>query len=128
MFAGVAVAIGALSQPSTGTMISLIAAAMTLGQAGLAVFVPDMVARRAARQHLHASVEQRPYSAFMSRHIIRLALLEGGAFFNIVVTLIEHNWWSLGIAGLLVGWMLVNFPTRGRVERWIAEQGIANSE
>jgi hypothetical protein len=60
--------------------------------------------------------------------IIKLALLESAAFFNVIATVVEHNWWSLGLAGLLVGWMLTNFPTRSRVERWIAEQGIANRE
>jgi hypothetical protein len=60
--------------------------------------------------------------------IVRIAVLEGAAFFNVICSIIEHNWWSLGIAGLLVGWMLTNFPTRNRVERWIAEQRRANRE
>ena len=127
-FAVVAILMGALSQPSTGTFISLIGAVMTFGQSALAVFIPDLVASRIPSQQLQASAELRPYSMFVGRHIVRLALLEGAAFFNIVVTVIEHNWWSMGIAGLLVGWMLTQFPTRDRVERWIAHQGMGTGE
>lgn len=129
VFAGIAVvAVGALNEPPSGSIVSLIGAAMTLGQAGLAVFVPDLVVSRTPTQQLQTSAELRPYSLFMTRHIIRLALLEGATFFNIVATIIEHNWWSLGIAGLLVGWMLTQFPTRNRVEAWIARQEPESSE
>jgi hypothetical protein len=54
--------------------------------------------------------------------IVGLALLEGMAFFNIIACIIEHNWWSLAIAGCLALWMLMVFPSRNRVEQWIETQ------
>lgn len=122
------VAVGALSESPSGNIVSLVGIVLTASQLGLAVFVPNLVARRAGPQQSHVPAELQPYSMFMVRHLIRLALLEGAAFFNVVATMIEHNWWSLGIAGVLVGWMLTNFPTRVRIDRWIAAQGIGNSE
>lgn len=128
MFAGIAVvAVGALNEPPSGSIVSLIGAVLAVMQSGLALFVPNLIVSRTPPQQLQTT-ELRPYSLFMTRHIIRLALLEGAAFFNIVATIIEHNWWSLGIAGLLVGWMLTQFPTRNRVEAWIARQEPGSSE
>lgn len=121
VFAGVAVlVVGALSQPPSGSIISLIGAGLTVMQLGLAFIVPDHMARLGSATQSQLSAEVRPYGAFLTRHIIRLALLEGAAFFNVIAAIIEHHWWSLGIAGLLVGWMLMQFPTRERVEHWIA--------
>jgi hypothetical protein len=129
LFAIVAVVgLGALSQPPSGTMFSFVAA----GFAGFAfvahlVFPRFMVARAPGGASPFTS-EMQACSAFQTQMIVRIAVLEGAAFFNVICSIIEHNWWSLGIAGLLVGWMLTNFPTRNRVERWIAEQRRANRE
>jgi hypothetical protein len=40
--------------------------------------------------------------------------------------MIEHNWWSLAIAGGVVAIMAVQFPTRTRVEQWIETQRMNN--
>lgn len=122
------IVVGALSEPPSGNIISLVGVVLTASQLGLALFVPDLVAGRSNQQQSQMPDEVQPYGVFMTRHLIRLALLEGAAFFNIVATFIEHNWWSLGIAGVLVGWMLTNFPTRNRVERWIAAKGLGSRE
>jgi len=128
LFALIAVfVLGALSQPSSGNAVSLIAAGFAAVAFVAHLVVPNLIAGRRVNTQTPPT-ELQPYGAYQSQMIMKVALLEGAAFFNVIATIIEHNWWSLGIAGLLVGWMLTNFPTRGRVERWIAEQGIARRE
>jgi hypothetical protein len=129
VFALVAVlALGALAQPPSGSIVSLVGVVFAVGAFAAHLVLPNLIAQRAATGPQHLPNELKPYGAYQTRMIMKLALLEGAAFFNVICTVIEHNWWSLGIAGLLVGWMLTNFPTRSRVERWIAEQGMAKSE
>lgn len=59
---------------------------------------------------------------FQTRLIIGYAILEGAAFFNLVAYMIERQDVSLAIVGLLLGAMLVKFPTRGKVEAWLADE------
>jgi len=129
VFALVAVlGLGALAQPSSGSIVSLIGVLFAASAFAAHLVLPNLIASRAVATQQLLPAELQPYGAYQTRMIMKLALLEGAAFFNVICTIIEHNWWSLGIAGLLVGWMLTNFPTRTRVERWIAERGIAGSE
>jgi hypothetical protein len=50
---------------------------------------------------------------------MQLGLLEGSAFLNVIADILQRNWWSLGIAGGLVLWMLRRFPTRRHLDRWL---------
>jgi hypothetical protein len=59
---------------------------------------------------------------YQTRLIIGYAILEGAAFFNLVATMIERQDVSLAIVGLLLGAMLVKFPTRGKIESWLADE------
>ena len=128
VFALVAVlALGALAQPPSGSIVSLIGVMFAASAFAAHLVLPNLMASRGVATQQLLPTELRPYGAYQTRMIMKLALLEGAAFFNVICTVIEHNWWSLGIAGLLVGWMLTNFPTRGRVDLWIAKQGMANS-
>jgi hypothetical protein len=54
--------------------------------------------------------------------IIRLAMLEGAAFFAIFAYFLEANLISLGVAGVLLLVMLASFPTVSRVENWIEDE------
>jgi len=129
VFALVAVVgIGALAQPPSGNIVSLVGVTFAAGAFVAHLVLPNLIAPRAATAQQHLPDELKPYGVYQLRMILKLALLEGAAFLNVVAAMIEHNWWSLGIAGLLVGWMLTTFPTQGRVERWIAERGIGSSE
>ena len=129
VFAMIAVfVVGALNTPPTGMLISLLGAAAAFAVLIMHRLLPGVIAARAAAMQstMHGAAHEslRPYSIYMSQMVVKLALLEGAAFFNVMCVIIEHNWWSLGIAGILVGWMLTQFPTRDRVERWIATQGM----
>lgn len=128
-FAMIAVFVaGALNQPPTGTFISLFAVAFAFAMFAMHLVMPQLIARRANQLQIAVPESLRPYGVYQAHMIVKLALLEGAAFFNVICSIIEHNWWSLGIAGLLVGWMLTQFPTLDRVERWIAQQGMGTSE
>ncbi|MFO1093547.1 MAG: hypothetical protein U0992_09580 [Planctomycetaceae bacterium] len=115
--------VGALNQPPTGMFISLFAVAFAFAMFAMHLVMPQLIASRASHLQIAIPESLRPYGVYQAQMIVKLALLEGAAFFNVICSIIEHNWWSLGIAGLLVGWMLTQFPTRDRVERWIATQG-----
>jgi hypothetical protein len=113
--------LGAATQPPTGTTLSLIAAVFAMAMLAAHVVVPSLVARPAKPQRAEDDGAGL-CGIYQTRMIIGLALLEGAAFFNLVACLVEHNWWSLVIAGCLVVWMLALFPTRTRVEQWIENQ------
>lgn len=59
---------------------------------------------------------------FQSLSIMQLGVLEGGALMNVIAYILQWNWWSLGIAGGLVLWMLTRFPTQTRLRHWLETQ------
>lgn len=64
----------------------------------------------------------RLVEVFQLRMISRLALLEGGAFANLIGYMVEGNPVSLYVAGSLVLMMVTQFPTPGRIEDWVRHQ------
>ncbi|MCA9055035.1 MAG: hypothetical protein KDA75_14435 [Planctomycetaceae bacterium] len=118
--------LGSLSAQPEGQIISLIG----IGWAAVSVVahfvVPDVIAQ--------AALKSRPESdaaslcgVYLTKTIVAMALLEGAAFLNLVALTVEHNWWSLAVAGGLVFLMLVQMPTLTRVQQWIEIQQM-NSE
>jgi len=67
-------------------------------------------------------VPASPAAAFQTSTIIGAAMDEGAAFFAGIVYLIEQNPIALVVALVLLAALVVRFPTRNRVERWIAQQ------
>jgi hypothetical protein len=61
-------------------------------------------------------------SVYMTQFIVGAALHEGPAFLASVAYLIEANPIALGLALLLLGAMIVRFPTRPRIASWIDRQ------
>ncbi len=61
-----------------------------------------------------------PATAFQTSAIIGGALTEAPAFFAGIAYLIEQNPIALGVMVVLLAVMVARFPTRDRVERWIA--------
>lgn len=122
LFAGIAVlVVGALDDPADGVIVSGMGAAFAVVAFAMHLVVPSMIARQARTYDT-----MRLYGVYQQKTIIGLALLEGAAFFNIIALIIEHNWWSLAIAGGLVFWMLAMFPTRTRVDQWVETQQMLN--
>jgi hypothetical protein len=59
---------------------------------------------------------------YQTERIIRLAVIEGAAFFNGMTYLTEKVWWSLAAMGLAILLMLIGFPTRHQIDAWIERQ------
>jgi len=114
--------VGALQPPPDGRLISGLGAGFAVIAFVMHLVVPAMIARPQAQ----FTDEKQLYGAYLGKTIIGPALLEGAAFFNIVALIIEHNWWSLAIAGGLVFWMLAMFPTRTRVDHWVETQQLSS--
>lgn len=60
--------------------------------------------------------------SYIASTIVACALLEGAALFNVVALIIDSQVWSLGIVGVLLVLMAVNFPTVDRVQYWADDQ------
>lgn len=70
----------------------------------------------------NATHADRLLMSFQTRLIVRAALLEGAAFFNLIAFMIERQTWSFGIAGALAAINLSTFPSRDSVLYWIRQQ------
>lgn len=70
----------------------------------------------------NATHVDRLLMSFQTRLIVRAALLEGAAFFNLIAFMIERQTWSFGIAGALAAINLSTFPSRDSVLYWIRQQ------
>lgn len=60
--------------------------------------------------------------AYQSRLIVGAALLEGAAFFNLIVYMLEQQPLSLVAAGVLLLIMLTQIPTVSRLEAWVESE------
>ncbi len=69
-----------------------------------------------------ATPEEKLLFTYRSRLIIRAALLEGAAFFNLVAFVIHHQWWSFAIAAVFAAINLSTIPTRDGLLSWIDRQ------
>lgn len=109
------------AKPASGQMISLIMAGMA-GVCFLAsMIVPSLVSRLILNKF--SADEQSAYpTAYQTQMIIRLALLEGPAFANLVALSSERNPWTLGIVVWLIMTMILFFPTPGRIDAWIKQK------
>jgi hypothetical protein len=59
---------------------------------------------------------------YQTRMIIGMALLEGAAFYQAIAYYVEGQPLALGLGCLLLLGLIVQFPTRSRVERWLENQ------
>ena len=111
-------ALGALTEPPSGFIIGGAGAVFAGVAFVLHLVIPSLIAAQQSRD----ADKERLYGVYLQKTIIGLAVLEGAAFFNLIACIIEHNWWSLAVAGGLVFWMLAMFPTRTRIEHWAETQ------
>lgn len=59
---------------------------------------------------------------YQTRMIIAMALLEGAAFFNLVSYMMERQPFTLAVVGMLLLALVMNFPTRRGLEKWLAQE------
>jgi hypothetical protein len=126
VFAGIVFVTGALNQPPQGGFLSFFGGGVAAVMIVLHFVVPGIMANNAAQESSAASDEDRWCGMYQVKLIIGMAMLEGAAFLNLVACMAEHNWWSMAVTGALVLLMLLQFPTRTRVEQWIETQRMNN--
>ncbi len=114
----VVLVLGALKEPSSGVIIGGVGAVFAGVAFVLHLVIPSLIAAKQCR----SADKQQLYGIYLMKTIMGLAVLEGAAFFNIIACMVEHNWWSLAVAGGLVFWMLAMFPTRTKIEHWAETQ------
>jgi len=122
MFAGVVVfVLHALDEQPTDWIVSTVAVVFTCMGFVIHLIAPGIKTRQDLER-----VDTNDVNAlcliYQTKLIIGLPFLEGAAFLNIIATLQEHHWWNLAIAGGLVFWMLIMFPTETRVRQWVETQ------
>ncbi|MCA9197024.1 MAG: hypothetical protein KDA87_05770 [Planctomycetales bacterium] len=59
---------------------------------------------------------------FQTSKIVAGALLEGGAFFNLIAFLTEGGSINLLMAGVLLLNLILGFPTPNRIDHWLEDQ------
>ena len=112
------VGLGVLAPPPQGLILSGIGVVFAVAAFVMHLVVPAIIARQQAR----SAEGDALHGIYQQKTIVGLAILEGAAFFNLVALIVEHNWWSLAIAGGLVFWMLAMFPTKTSVDQWVETQ------
>jgi hypothetical protein len=133
IFLGVVIAIrlaGQAPRPPKTPMLSYVGIVFTVMVLVPLALVPDRVIaagrKQIARGERDASTASdetlRLANLYQNCMIIRLALLEGAAFFQIIIFHLEGQQLSLILALILVVGMVLLFPTRARVESWIEKQ------
>jgi hypothetical protein len=132
-FLGIVIALrlaGRAPQPPKTPMLTYVAIVFTVMVLLPFTIVPDRVIvsgrkqiARGDRQARAAGEETaRLATLYQISMIIRLALLEGAALFQIIIFHLEGRQLSLVLALILAVGMVLLFPTQTRVESWIDKQ------
>lgn len=79
-------------------------------------------AKRGPRQVDPAVAAKELLPLFQTQLIVASALCEGGAFFATIAYMLEHQYLSLGVAGVLLAALISRFPTLDRVNAWLEEK------
>lgn len=127
MFGAVAVAL-ALANPQAPKdfpLVSYIMAAMGAGTLVMSFVIPGIVLAPMGRELGAVPGEKQAETvlpSYQTKLLLGCASCEGGAFANLVAFIVEQQWWSVGIAGLLLLVILSRFPTEARLENFVREQ------
>jgi hypothetical protein len=117
-FAGGAILI-VLQKPPQGTTLSYVAVGFGALTVILHAVVPAFVERAALANQPVGSGAESLLRVYFTRTIVAAALLEGGAFMSLAAVMIEHQRWVLGVAAVLLVLMVMQFPSRTRIEQWV---------
>lgn len=138
VFGGVILGLGLAPEEAAETpIISIISAIIAFAVLAATMVVPGFVASSMMKK----VVEGKPFSKqsglqypeeagdvgpllgiYQTKQIVRLGLLEGAAFFNLIACMLEGHLFSLGIVVGLLCSMFFTFPSRDGVERFVREQ------
>jgi hypothetical protein len=102
-----------------GTTLSYVAVGFGTLMTILHAVIPAVIERAALANQSIGSGAEAVVRVFFTRTIIACALLEGGAFMSLVAVLTEHQRWVLGVTAVLLVLMVMQFPSRTRIEQWL---------
>jgi hypothetical protein len=106
------------------------AAFTAVGSTVIPLFLQAAWRRQVRQQHGPGATGPAPalgpdadwWARYQTRLLLQAAPLEGAAFFQLIACLIEGLPVSLAVAGGLLTCLLMLFPTRAGVERWVEAQ------
>ncbi len=120
----------ARNEPVPGGMLSMVGVGIAVAAVASAFVLPGIVVAQHRRRIVEKekadggdrSLERRLLDAYQVKLIMAGALLEGAALLNVVVFLLEGQWYNVAIGLLLATGIALLFPTRSRLDHWIEEQ------
>ncbi len=140
IFAGVVffINLGQQGAPQGQAIISLVMAILGGSMIIARFVVPEMMTRQACRSIAAGTWKsvapkqagytppttdrERLTAVFLTKTIVASALLEGGAFGNLVAFMLEGQWYSL-VLGVVLGLAIAaGMPSRQGVQNWVDRQ------
>ena len=100
-------------------MLSYVAVGMGALMAILHVVIPGVIERAALANQGVGAGPQSLVGVFVIRTIVAVALLEGAAFVSVIALMLEHHPWVLGVTGVMLMLMAMQFPSVTRLEHWL---------
>lgn len=91
----------------------------------MSFIVPNLAVAQTRRQVRTLSSDDQAQAflqVFPTKTIIGSACCEGGAFANLIAVIVEQQWWSFGIAGVMLLSLLSRFPTAAGIENFVQQQ------
>jgi len=132
VFAVIAGVQGQNQKPQEDMLLTMIGMGMAAFMFVVSLIVPNIV----ANQQFRATLQRGRYetdeekkqamndleSVYMTKFLIGMALLEGGAFMNLVFYLVEGQILALIPVAILVALMIASRPSQAKLEAWIRNQ------
>ncbi|QDT29734.1 hypothetical protein [Gimesia panareensis] len=132
VFAVIAGVKGQDQQPQEDMLLTMVGMGMAAFMFVVSLIVPNIVANqqfRAALQRGRYETDEEKQQAmndlesvFMTKFLIGMALLEGGAFINLVFYLVEGKILAYIPVAILVAFMIASKPSQAKLEAWIRNQ------
>ncbi len=126
VFMGIVLAMRAQGQfnaPAGPPMLSYIMPVVCVPMVAGSVLLPHLILASRRRQPLDVAAGGEPgpggwYGLYQTLLLLSIAPLEGATFALLIAYLLEGQPWTLLLAALPLVGILVQFPTRERVEAW----------
>jgi hypothetical protein len=107
---------------AVGLAVVMLAVRRIVGSSTVARQRKNIAAGTAVMPSGSATDGDRLLMVFQQKTIVESAMVEGPAFFVLIVYLIAGQTWLLGLAAVLLVMLVVPFPTYERVEDWVKYQ------
>lgn len=136
VFLGIVFIMGRAGEPDEMLISSIAAASVVFALIGQ--WIIPWAATQASVRNLASQLERAPSRGvtvppawvealtrlFVTRTILKMAILEGSAMFSLAAYLIEGHLWILGAYAIAVGAMLLQFPTQTSLANWLEAQAM----